>query len=181
YDVTPEGNWESRNILNRSKTDAQDARMLRLDETEMRRMLADAKRKLYAARSRRIWPGRDDKVLTAWNALMIAAFAQAGAVLENPEYTAAAVRAADFLLSQMRTPEGRLLRTYSTGSAPKFNAYLEDYAFFIDALVSLYEATFAPRWIEAALQLAKIMIDQFWDSSEAGFFFTGKEHETLIA
>ncbi|HMC65891.1 MAG TPA: thioredoxin domain-containing protein [Gemmataceae bacterium] len=181
YDVSPEGNWEGHNILNRSKSDQQDARMLRIDEVELRSILEKAKGKLYEVRSRRVWPGRDEKTLTAWNALMIAAFAQAGAVLEKPEYVNAAVRAAEFLLDRMRTRDGRLLRTYSAGAEPKLNGYLEDYAFLIDALISLYEATFVPRWLDAALQLTDVMIDQFWDATEGGFFFTGKDHEQLIA
>ncbi len=81
----------------------------------------------------------------------------------------------------MRTPDGRLLRTYSQGAAPKLNGYLEDYAFVLDGLVSLYEATFEPRWIEESIRLADVMIDQFWDASEGGFFFTGRDHEQLIA
>src|SRR5439155_12642741 len=107
-------------------------------------------------------PGRDDKMLTAWNGLMIAAFAEAAQVLDNPEYAAVASRAADFVLTRMRTADGKLLRTASSGAEPKLNAYLEDYAYLIDSLVSLYEATFEPRWIEAALDLSRVMIDQFW-------------------
>src|SRR5207302_6763538 len=89
--------------------------------------------------------------------------------------------AADFILNKMRLPDGRLLRTYSAGTEPKLNAYLEDYAFLVDALVSLYEAAFEPRWIEAACSLAEVMIKEFWDSSAGGFFFTGLSHESLIA
>jgi uncharacterized protein YyaL (SSP411 family) len=81
----------------------------------------------------------------------------------------------------MRTKDGRLLRTWSAGSEPKLNGYLVDYSFVIDALVSLYEATFAPRWIEAALDLAEVMIDQFWDAADGAFFYTGRAHESLIA
>jgi uncharacterized protein YyaL (SSP411 family) len=181
YGVTSEGNWEGHNILNRAKTYEQDARMLRIPEAELRRQLAEARRRLFEVRSRRVWPGRDEKGLTSWNGLMLGAFALAAQVLDRPEYAAAAARAADFLLSRMRTPDGRLLRTCSAGSAPKLNAYLEDYSFLIDGLVSLYEATFAPRWLEAALDLAEVMIDQFWDSAGHGFFYTGKDHEALIA
>jgi uncharacterized protein YyaL (SSP411 family) len=181
YDVMPEGNWEDKNILHRSRGDAQDARLLRMPEEELRPLLAEGRRKLFEVRSRRVWPGRDEKVLTAWNGLTIAAFAQAAQVLDEPSYAADAARAADFLLGQMRTPDGRLLRTTSAGSRPKLNGYLEDYAFLIDALVSLYEATFAPRWLEAALALTEVMLDQFWDPAEGGFFFTGRDHEALIA
>ncbi len=181
YSVTAEGNWEGKNILNRSKTFAQAARVRQTDEAELHRRLAEARRKLYEVRSRRVWPGRDDKVLTAWNGLMIGALAQAAVPLERPAYAEAAAKAADFILRRMRGPDGRLLRTYSHGAEAKLNAYLEDYSFLIDGLVSLYEATFAPRWIEAALELTDILIDQFWDADEGGFFFTGRDHEALIA
>jgi uncharacterized protein YyaL (SSP411 family) len=180
YDVTAEGNWEGHNILHRTKTDEQDARMLRLPAADLQRKLAEAKRELFEARSRRIPPGRDEKVLTAWNGLMIGAFAQAAQALDDPSYAATAARAADFLLKTMRAGDGKLLRTWSAGSAPKLNAYLEDYSYLIDALVSLYEATFEPRWIESALDLARVVLEQFWDESEGGFYFTGRDHEALI-
>src|SRR6185437_3350468 len=101
----------------------------------LRQQLDRSRRKLYEVRSRRVWPGRDEKILTSWNALMIGALAQASAVLNRPDLAQDAARAADFLLTRMRTPDGRLLRTWSQGSQPKYNAYLEDYAFLIDALV----------------------------------------------
>jgi uncharacterized protein YyaL (SSP411 family) len=181
YDVTPAGNWEGHNILNRVKTREQYARLRNMPEAELRRRLAQAKIQLLEARGRRIWPGRDEKVLTAWNGLMIDAMAQAGMVFEKPIYIEAAKRAADFILTRMRDPSGLLLRTAMAGAAPKLNAYLEDYAFVLNALVSLYEASHSPRWIQSALDLAAVMIDQFWDSSDAGFFFTGRDHERLIA
>lgn len=181
YGVTEDGNWEEHNILNRSRTLTQGAALLKQDEADLRKRLADAKRKLLEVRGKRIWPGRDEKVLTSWNGLMIAAFAQAAQVLDNPAYAKVAVGAAEFLLTRMRGGDGRLLRTAGAGGAPKLNAYLEDYAFLIDALVTLYEATFTPRWLAAALELTGVMIDQFWDAEHGGFFFTGKDHEALVA
>jgi uncharacterized protein YyaL (SSP411 family) len=180
YDVTPEGNWEGHNILNRSKTYEQQARLRRMPEAELRQRLDEARQKQFAVRSRRVWPGRDEKVLTAWNGLMIGALAQAALPLEKPAYAEAAARAVDFILGRMRDTNGRLLRTYFAGAEPRLNAYLEDYAFLIDALVSLYEATFAPRWMAAALELAERMVDQFWDETEGGFYYTGRDHEALI-
>jgi uncharacterized protein len=106
--------------------------------------------------------------------------AHAAQALDNLGYAVDAARAADFILSHMRTPDGRLLRTTSAGSQPKLNAYLEDYSFLIDGLVSLYEATFELRWIKAALELTDVMLDQFWDPAEGGFFFTGRDHEALV-
>jgi uncharacterized protein len=181
YDVTAEGNWEGHNILNRGRTYEQEARLLKIPEAELRHQLVVAKQKLLAVRDQRIRPHRDEKVLTSWNGLMIAALARAYQVLEKPEYLQAATRAADFLLGRMRTPAGLLLRTYGAGSEPKLNGYLEDYAFLIDGLVQLYEASFEPRWIEAALALTEVMIDQCWDTAGGGFFYTGRDHETLIA
>jgi uncharacterized protein YyaL (SSP411 family) len=136
---------------------------------------------LLNVRGARVWPGRDEKILTSWNALMIGALAQAAQVLEQPAYAQAASRAASYLLDRMRSVDGRLFRTSSTSSVPKLNGYLEDYSFLIDALVTLYEATFEPRWISAALDLTNVMIDDFWDSAEGGFFYTGRNHEALIA
>jgi uncharacterized protein YyaL (SSP411 family) len=180
YDVTAGGNWEGHNILHREKTYEQDARMLKTPLEELNRKLSDTKRLLFEMRSKRVHPGRDEKVLTAWNALMIAAFAQAAQVLDEPSYAAVASRAADFILNTMRTPDGRLLRTWHAGSQAKLNGYLDDYSYLIDALVSLYEATFEPRWIDAALDLARVMVEQFWDEREGGFYFTGRDHEQLI-
>jgi uncharacterized protein YyaL (SSP411 family) len=182
YGVEPHGNWEhGKNILHHTQTFAQSARLNGLSEAELRGRLDASRRKLFEVRSRRVWPGRDEKALTSWNGLMIAALAQAARVLDRRDYADAAAHAADFILMRMRGREGRLLRTWKTGSEPKLNAYLEDYSFLLDALVSLYEATFEPRWIEAALDLAEVMIDQFWDADDGGFFYTGRDHEALIA
>ena len=109
-------------------------------------MLARARRNLYEVRARRVWPGLDDKRLTAWNALMIAALADAGAVLGRADYLEAARQCARFLLDQMRDRDGRLLRTYKDGRAA-LNAYLEDHAFLLEALLVLYEATFETRLV----------------------------------
>jgi uncharacterized protein YyaL (SSP411 family) len=181
YGVEPEGNWEhGQNILHRVKTFTQYARLHGVDEAALRAGLDRSRKKLFEVRSKRVWPGRDEKALTSWNGLMIGALAQAGAVLDHPEYIVAAVRAADFLLKNLRTPDGRLLHTWSAGSPPKLNAYLEDYAYLLDGLLSLYEATFELRWVAAALELARVMIEQFWDPAEDSFFFTGRDHERLI-
>jgi uncharacterized protein YyaL (SSP411 family) len=180
YNVSPEGNWEGHNILHRSLTLEQDAKMLGRSADELRAELETAKKALYEVRSRRIWPGRDEKLLAAWNGLMIAAFAQAASVLDRPDYAAAAERAADFVLTRMRAPNGRLFRTATADGPPKLNAYLEDYAFLADALTTLYETTFATRWIEAALDLTEVILDQFWDAEPAGFYFTARDHEALL-
>jgi uncharacterized protein YyaL (SSP411 family) len=181
YDITPAGNWDGHNILHRAKNDEQDARLLKIPQAELRRVLEQCRTKLFEVRSCRVRPGRDEKVLTSWNGLMISAFAQAAQVLDDVGYATAAAKAADFVLETLRAPNGRLLRTWCAGAKPKLNAYLEDYAFVLDALVSLYEATFDPRWIDAALDVAGVMIEEFWDDTERGFYYTGRSHEELIA
>jgi uncharacterized protein len=180
YDVTPEGNWEGQNILNRIKTTAQAARVLGLSETDLGRLLAESRQKLFARRERRVHPGRDEKILAGWNGLMIAAMARAGRVLDEPRFTAAAARCADFLLKQLRTPEGRLLHVFKDGNA-RLAAYLDDYACAIDALVEVYQATFEPRYVAAAAELAADLIARFGDAATGGFFYTAHDHEALIA
>ena len=121
---------------------------------------------------------RDDKVLSSWNGLMLRTLAESGAALGRHDYVAAARRNADFLLNNL-VSGGRLLRTYRDGQA-KLLGYLEDYAFLADGLVALYEATFEPRWLEQAVQLANSMIDLFWDDALGGFYDTGNDHEELV-
>ena len=122
----------------------------------------------------------DTKVLTSWNGLMIAPLADGAAILDDDRYVEAARRAAAFVLDRMRAEDGRLLHSYKDGQA-KFNGYLDDYANLIDGLTHLYEATGEPRWIEAALELAGVMIEEFHDRDGGGFFYTGTSHEELIA
>jgi uncharacterized protein len=142
--------------------------------------LREIKRRLYEVRSKRVWPGLDDKRLAAWNALMISALAEAGAVLDEPRYLDAARAAAGFVLRSMRDSEGRLLRTFKDGEA-KLNAYLEDHAFLLEALLTLYESTFDPRWFAAARGIADTMIERFADEERGGFFETSSDHEQLVA
>ena len=147
---------------------------------ELDSRLAPLRKKLFDVRAKRARPLTDTKILTSWNGLMIRGFADAGRLLENAEYTAAAAKAADFALSRLRTKEGRLLRTYSQGQA-KLNAYLDDYAFLVDGLLALYEATNEKKWLLAADQLMAKQIELFWDPANGGFFFTSDDHEALIA
>jgi uncharacterized protein len=133
--------------------------------------LPEIRARLLAARSERVRPGLDDKRLTAWNALMISALAEVGAVLEREDYVAAARACAEFLLDGLRDADGRLLRTWKDGRA-RIGAYLEDHAFLLEALLTLYEATFEPRWYAEAVALADTMIDRFADPERGGFFMT---------
>ena len=127
-----------------------------------------------------MWPGLDDKRLTAWNALAIAAFAEAGAALERPDYRDAAVACAEFVWRDMRDADGRLLRTYNRGQA-RLAAYLEDHAFLLEALLTLYETTFDPRWFAAARELAETILARFSDTERGGFYATADDHEALVA
>jgi len=168
YNITEAGNFEGKNIPN----------VTRAVDPESRASLEQSKRKLFELRERRVKPDRDEKVLTAWNGLMMASFAEAGVVLSRPDYTNAARRNAEFVLAKLRR-DGALLRTWKDGRA-KFNAYLEDYAFLIEGLVTLFETTGESRWLSEALTLTERMVKEFWDDEGGGFFFTGKSHENLI-
>ncbi|MDQ6836019.1 MAG: thioredoxin domain-containing protein [Actinomycetota bacterium] len=126
----------------------------------------EIRRRLYEARRQRVWPGQDDKRLTAWNALMISALAEAGAVLEREDYVTAAVQCAEFVARERRDPDGRLLRT------AKIEGYLDDHAYLLAALTHLYEATFDPRWYGEATALADTLIERFADPEHGGFFTT---------
>ncbi|MBV8608298.1 MAG: thioredoxin domain-containing protein [Singulisphaera sp.] len=180
HDVTETGNWEHKNILNLPKTLAQASKLLGRPEDELRAELDEDRARLLAVRDRRVPPGKDTKVLTSWNGLMIAALAEGGRVLKDARYLEAARRAAAFVLDRMRAGDGRLLHTYKDGQA-KLNAYLDDYADLIDGLTRLYETTGEPRWMTSALELAGVMIAEFADAEHGGFFYTGKSHEALIA
>jgi uncharacterized protein YyaL (SSP411 family) len=166
FGVTEQGNFEGANILTRGAGDPPAD----LDEWRA---------KLYSVREQRVWPGLDDKRLCSWNALMISALADAGAVLENDQYLDAARKCADFVLAEMRDDSGRLLRTWKDGVG-RLNAYLEDHAYMAEALLTLYEATWEPRWFTAARELADTMIERFADDERGGFFDTAIDHEQLV-
>ena len=140
--------------------------------------LPEIRCKLYGARSSRVRPGLDDKRLTSWNALMIAALADAGAVLERDDYLQAAVACASFVMDELRDDDGRLLRTWKDGQA-RLPAYLEDHAYLLEALLTLYECTFDPRWYREAVALGDTIIERFSDPEHGGFFTTADDHERL--
>jgi len=180
YGVTPEGNFEhATSILHRTQSLAECAKLLGREPAEVEVELAASRTKLLEQREGRIHPGLDDKVLVAWNGLMIDALAQAATVLDEPRYLAAAQKSARFILSQMRREDGRLLHTWRRGQA-RLDAYLDDYACLANALVSLYEVDFDERWIDEALGLVDVMLAKFSDRERGGFFFTAEDHETLI-
>ena len=170
YGVTEEGNFEGANVLHLAGG----------AEAPEPEGLAEMRGALFEARARRVRPGLDDKRLASWNGLAIAALADAGAVLGRDDYLDAARACAEFVLDQMRNPDGRLLRTYKDGRA-RLNAYLEDHAFLLEALLTLYESTFEERWFEEARSLAETTIERFGDPERGGFYSTSSDHEELIA
>jgi uncharacterized protein len=178
YNITPSGNFEGKNIPNVTRSLERVAEQNAVSVSELQASLDESRSKLFELRETRIKPARDEKILTAWNGLMMTSFAEAGVILNRPDYTEAARRNAEFVLSKLRK-DGALLRTWKDGVA-KFNGYLEDYSFLIEGLVTLFETTGEFRWLEEAERLTERMIEEFWDSDGGGFFFTGKSHEDLI-
>ncbi|HEU5063702.1 MAG TPA: thioredoxin domain-containing protein [Solirubrobacterales bacterium] len=170
YGVSEPGNFEGSNVLHLAGG----------PEAAEPEGLDEMRRALFEARAQRVWPGLDDKRLASWNALAIAAFADAGAVLGRGDYLEAARACARFVLEQLRDGDGRLLRTYKDGRA-HLNAYLEDHAFLLEALLTLYESTFEERWFTEARALADTMIERFGDPERGGFYSTSDDHEELIA
>ena len=178
YDVSDSGNFEGKNILNArmARADVSDAMKISLDQLDA--ILDRGRPLLFAEREKRIKPFRDEKIITAWNGLMLSAFAEAGYILGNLDYVDIARRNADFLLSSLRDDEG-LLRTWKDGQA-KLNAYIEDYANLADALITLFKVSGESTYLNEAKWLADKMITDFWDTENGGFYFTGNNHEDLI-
>jgi uncharacterized protein YyaL (SSP411 family) len=179
YDVSRTGNFEGRNILNRPKSSSQMAVILNREPDELEAELATSRVKLLAARVQRPQPGQDDKVITSWNALMIEALALAGGAFREPRYISAAIKSAEFLLTTLTDDEGRLLHSWRNGQASG-RAFLDDYSYLANALVTLYEATFDPRWIQEAVKLTETMLARFADTSGGGFFYTADDGEQLV-
>jgi len=179
FDVTDEGNFEhGKSILNTPQTLEEFAADKEMSADALTRIINAGKRRLFNVREQRVRPGRDDKTLAAWNGLMLTAFAEAANILGRDDYREIAVRNAEFLTTELMR-DGRLLRTYKAGQA-KLNGYLEDYAYVIEGLLAVYEATFELRFFTRARELADTMIDQFWDEQDGGFYFTSSDHEELI-
>ena len=179
YDVTDVGNFEQKNILHPTLELEQLARLFRREVDDITRLIDQAKDTLFDVREQRVKPGRDEKILTSWNGLMISAFAEAYKVLGNPDYREVARRGIRFIQTSL-CHEGRMLRSYTNGQA-KFNAYLDDYACFGAALLDVYEATFEPAYLDEAVAVADVLLERFWDAQEGGFFFTSSDHEALIS
>ena len=180
YDVRTPGNFEGRaSILRVQHTPLEVAQRLGVPEVEVLAALERGRQVLFEARSKRVRPARDEKVLASWNGLMLRAIAEAAAVLDRDDFLEAAQRNAEFLMGTMYV-DGRLHRTWKPGHEARLNAYLEDYANVADGLLALYEATFDVRWLLASRELADHILRDFRDEEHGGFFDTATDHETLI-
>jgi uncharacterized protein YyaL (SSP411 family) len=188
WDVSTDGNWFEphghapegpKNILHVTKPPEVFAELVQATQDELEARIASWRGKLKEARARRVPPGLDDKILTSWNGLMIASLAKGARVLDEPRFAEAAAKAADFVLANLRR-DGRLLRTHRRGQS-RLTAFLDDYAFFIEGLLNLYEATFEERWLREAAALADVAREHHLDREGGGFFFTAHDGEALIA
>ncbi len=180
YDVTEAGNFEGENILNLPQAIAQCAATQGVDPAELAAELAQSRQQLLELRDRRVRPGKDDKILVSWNALMIDSLARAAGVLAEPRYRQAAETAAEFLLAELQRPDGRLLHSWRRGRTQPAG-YLDDHSYLMQACHSLYEASFDDRWIDEAVRLADVVLAHFADDVGGGFYFTADDHEKLIA
>jgi len=186
FNVRQEGNFldeatrqpTEKNILHMTRALPELAETLGLEEKHLTEKLAEMKEKLFLARCQRVPPYKDDKVLTDWNGLMIAALAIGGRVLADENLTTTAQRAAGFILTQLKK-EGRLLKRYRQGQAA-LPAHLDDYAFLVWGLLELYETTFAPDWLREALTLNQIQLEHFLDTESGSFFFTADDTEEIL-
>jgi hypothetical protein len=187
YNMAPEGNYQEestgertgKNVLHLERSLAVEADRREMREDTLRDRLETARATLFEARLERLRPGLDDKVLTDWNGLMVAALAKAARVFGEPDYEAAARQTAQFLQDEMHDSDGRLLHRYRDGDAG-IRATLDDYAFLIWGLLELYETTFEPHWLRAALDHMDACLNHFWDAERGGFYMTPDDGEDLI-
>lgn len=179
FDVSEEGNFEGKNILHPILSVAQASKVFHKQESELEALIAKAKRLLFVEREKRVKPFRDEKIITAWNGLMLSGLADAIKISDDPAWKSAARQTVEFIFSKLFR-DGFLLHTYKDGQA-KLLGYLDDYAFLAVGLLDLYETCFDRADLARAIDLAEIMLREFWDERHGGFFFTGKSHEPLIS
>lgn len=178
YDVTEEGNWEHKNILWRAQSYEEFAETFSMEVPVLKAKLKASREKLFAAREKRIRPGLDDKILLDWNGLMCKAYAKAYAALGKPEYLETAERNLVFLFEKFRQPNGRFYHTYKEGKA-QYDAFLDDYANLIDAILSVYQVNFDLRLLEKAKNLTDFVISNFYDEQSKLFFFTAGSQQDI--
>jgi hypothetical protein len=179
YDVGEPGNFEGKSILHPILTVDQAGKLFRKEPRDIEAIVARAKEKLFAEREKRVKPFRDEKIITAWNGLMLSGLAEAIKLSENPAWIDAAARTVEFIFSDM-VRGGLLLHTHKDGQS-KLLGYLDDYAFLAVGLLDLYEAVLDRTYLDRAIQLTDVLLREFWDERDGGFFFTGKSHEPLIS
>jgi len=179
FNVEPAGNFEGRTVLAVPRTAADVGDRLGIGEAALMESLVRIRHRLLEVRGQRERPGRDEKVITSWNGLMLRAFADGSRILGRDDFRGVGERNAEFMLGHLQR-DGRLLRSWKDGDA-RIGGFLEDYAFFIDGLLALYQATLDPRWLDEAMRLADVMVAEFADSDGAGFFDTSVRHETPVA
>ncbi len=178
YDVTDGGNWEGNSILCNNINISAVAFHFGISEDKIREILARCSEKLLNVRSKRIAPGLDDKILTSWNSLMITAFAKGYHVTGETKYLDAAKNCVSFIEKNLLSGD-KLLRTYKNNTA-KINGYLEDYSYFANALLDVFEIEPEPKYLDLSLKLGHYLVDHFWDSENSSFFMTSDDHEKLI-
>jgi uncharacterized protein YyaL (SSP411 family) len=178
FDISEEGNFEGRNIPNRTIEQADAAKLFGKPVDEIAKAIDTIRQRMFAVREKRIKPGRDEKILAAWNGMMIAAFAEGYRALGDPRYLAAAEHAIDFAMTKLW--DGRALRRSYKDGVARFNAYLEDYALMAGAMIDTYEASLDPKYLAQARILADVILERFIDHEKGGFFFTSNDHEALI-
>ena len=179
YDVSEQGNFEEKNILHPILTIEQASKFFRKERSQIETLLAGTKQKLFLEREKRIKPFRDEKIIAAWNGLALSGLAEAIKISDNPAFFEAVNRTIDFIFTKMFR-DGFLLHTYKDGQA-KLLGYLDDYAFVATGLLDVYEAILDRSVLERSVQLADVMLREFWDERDGGFFYTGKSHEQLIS
>ncbi|MCK9316751.1 MULTISPECIES: thioredoxin domain-containing protein [unclassified Methanoculleus] len=187
FNVTEPGNYREqpgarrtgKNILRMRRPLASWAHEFSMSEEDLSWFVEGARQRLFAAREKRVRPAKDDKILTDWNALMIAALAKAARAFDDPAYLAAAEKATAFVLENLRRPDGRLLHRYRNGEAG-LAATLDDYAFMLWALIEVYEASFAPRYLRTATELARDLVARYRDCEGGGFFFTPDDGDAPV-
>ena len=173
------GSKTGRNIPHLAKSLGETAAELNVSLSELQKRLESIREKLFTRREKRVHPHKDDKILTDWNGLMVAALARGAIVLDEPEYANAAKRAVGFILDNMLASDGRLLHRYRDGEAA-VPAYLDDYVFLVHGLVELYETTFEVDYLKKALALNEYLLEHFWDDRNGGFYFTADDGEELL-